>query len=49
MHRVWVKQLRGDEEDDQVVAGIFNIIQKRANTGVHLKIEFVGDFLVSQS
>ena len=29
---------RGDEEDDQV-AGIFNIIQKNPNTVVHLKVD----------
>ena len=38
MHRVWVKtKLRGNDEDDQV--GIFNIIQKNPNTGVHLKVD----------
>ena len=39
MHRVWVKDLRRDEDDDQ--ADVFNIIQKRPNTvnGIHLKVE----------
>ena len=38
MHRVWVKtKLRGNDEDDQV--GIFNMIQKNPNTGVHLKVD----------
>ena len=35
MHRVWVKNLRRDGEDDQV--DIFDLIQKRPNDGVHLK------------
>ena len=30
--------IRGDEEDDQVV-GIFNIIQKKNDTVVHLKVD----------
>ena len=32
------KIIRGDEEDDQVV-GIFNIIQKKNDTVVHLKVD----------
>ena len=39
MHRVWVKDLRRDEEDDQ--ADVLNIIQKKTNTvnGIRLKVE----------
>ena len=37
MHRVWVKDLRKDEEDDQVV--IFNIIQKSPSIRVHLRVD----------
>ena len=31
--------LEGDDEDDQVIVGIFNIIQENPNTGVHLKVD----------
>ena len=35
--RVWLKGWKRTEEDDQ--ADICNIIQKKTNTGVHLKID----------
>ena len=36
-NRVWIKDSRRDEKDDQ--ANLFNMTHKRPNSGVHLKAD----------